>query len=140
MGNQFNRFLPSALGFERMFDILDHASDVLNSSNGAFPPANVVRVDDYNFVVELAIAGYKLDEIEIQAEKNLLKIYGKKAETDDRTYLIKGIAGRSFERQFVLADTVVVGNAVLADGILSVELQNVIPDEQKPRKIAINKA
>ena len=140
MGNQYNRFLPSALGFDRMFDILDHASDVLNSSNVAFPPANVVRVDDYNFVVELAIAGYKLDEIEIQAEKNLLKISGKKAETDERTYLIKGIAGRSFERQFVLADTVVVGNATLADGILSVELQNVIPEEQKPRKVLINKA
>jgi molecular chaperone IbpA len=140
MGNQYNRFLPSALGFERMFDILDHASDVLNSSNVAFPPANVVRVDDYNFVVELAIAGYKLDEVEIQAEKNLLKISGKKEETDERTYLIKGIAGRSFERRFVLADTVVVGNANLADGILSVELHNVIPEEQKPRKIAINKA
>ena len=77
MGNlslQFDRYLPSALGFDRMFDVLDHASDVLNSSNGPFPPANVVRVDDYNFLVELAVAGYKLDEIEILAEKNLLKI------------------------------------------------------------------
>lgn len=141
MGNlslQFNRFLPAALGFDRMFDVLDHASDVLNSSNGAFPPANVVRVDDYNFLVELAVAGYKLDEIEILAEKNLLKISGKKAEADDRTYVIKGIAGRSFERQFVLADTVVVGAANLVDGILSVELQNVIPEEQKPRKVAIS--
>lgn len=133
----FNRYLPAALGFDRMFDILDHATDALKTSNAGFPPANIVKLDDYNFVIELAVAGYKLDEIEIHAERNSLKISGKKFENDDRNYLIRGIAGRSFERKFVLADTVVVGNATLVDGILSVELQNVIPEEQKPRKVAI---
>ena len=84
-------------------------------------------------------AGYKEDEIEITAEKNSLKVTGKKTATDERTYIVKGIAGRTFSRQFVLSDTVVVRGAGIADGILSIELENVIPEEQKPRKISIKK-
>jgi molecular chaperone IbpA len=98
---------------------------------------NIVKKDEYNFVIELAVAGYKQDEIEITAERNSLKVTGKKAEEEDRNYLVKGIAGRKFARQFVLSDTVVVRDANLADGILSIELENVIPEEQKPRKIEI---
>jgi molecular chaperone IbpA len=142
MGNlptTIDRYLPSTLGFDRMFSILDHAADLVNNCNTAFPPVNVVRVDETNYLVELAVAGYTEDEIEITTEKNTLKIVGKKVATDDRQYLVKGIAGRSFHRQFVLADTVVVRDANLADGILTVELENVIPETQKPRKIAINK-
>jgi len=133
-----NRYLSSTLGFERMFDVLDHASDVLNHSNTAFPPANIVRLDDYNFIVELAVAGYKKSEITISTEKNLLTIAGEKVEKDDRQYLAKGIAGRSFSRSVLLADTVVVNDATLEDGILSVYLENVIPETQKPRTITIN--
>jgi molecular chaperone IbpA len=131
------RYLPSTLGFDRMFDVLDHAADVVNNTNTAFPPVNVVRVDDSNYVVELAVAGYKDEEIEITAEKNTLKISGKKSDKDERSYLVKGIAGRSFTRAFILADTIVVRDASLENGILSVSLENVIPEEQKPRKIAI---
>jgi len=134
----FDHFLPKTLGFDRMFDVLDHAADLVNNNNTAFPPVNVVRTDDYNYVVELAVAGYKEEEIEITAEKNTLTISGKKSEKDERNYLVKGIAGRSFSRTFVLADTVVVGDASLVDGILSVQLENVIPETQKLRKITIN--
>ena len=135
----YERYLPSLLGFESAFAALDNASHLLTSGASAFPPVNVVKKDEYNFVVELAVAGYKLDEIDITAEKNSLKVSGKKTETDDRQYLVKGIAGRSFSRQFVLSDTVVVRGAELADGILSIQLENVIPEEQKPRKISIQK-
>lgn len=135
----YDRLLPSALGFENVFAALDNASHLLTSQSTAFPPVNVVKVDDYHFVVELAVAGYTEDEIEITAEKNSLKVTGKKSGKDERNYVVKGIAGRSFSRQFVLSDTVVVRDATLADGILSIELENVIPEEQKPRKIAIAK-
>jgi molecular chaperone IbpA len=132
-----DRLLPTALGFENAFATLDNAAHLLTASQTAFPPVNVVKKDDYNFVLELAVAGYKQDEIEITAERNSLKVTGKKSETDERNYLVKGIAGRKFSRQFVLSDTVVVRDANLADGILSIQLENVIPEEMKPRKIDI---
>jgi molecular chaperone IbpA len=132
-----DRLLPTALGFENAFAALDNAAHLLTATSNAFPPVNVIKKDEYNFVVELAVAGYKIDEIEITAEKNSLKVAGKKVEEDTREYLVKGIAGRKFARQFVLSDTVVVRDAALADGILSIELENVIPEEQKPRKIDI---
>jgi molecular chaperone IbpA len=132
-----DRLLPTALGFENAFAALDNASHLLTATSTAFPPVNVIKKDDYNFILELAVAGYKQDEIEITSERNSLKITGKKVETDDRNYLVKGIAGRKFSRQFVLSDTVVVRDAALADGILAIQLENVIPEEQKPRKIEI---
>ena len=132
-----DRLLPTALGFENAFAALDNAAHLLTASQTAFPPVNIIKTDDYNFVVELAVAGFKQDEIEITAEKNSLKVSGKKAEEAERNYLVKGIAGRKFARQFVLSDTVVVRDAALADGILSVKLENVVPEEQKPRKIEI---
>ena len=132
-----DRLLPTALGFENAFAALDNAAHLLTATQTAFPPVNIVKTGDYTFNVELAVAGYKQDEIEITAEKNSLKVTGKKTEDDTREYLVKGIAGRKFARQFVLSDTVVVRDANLADGILSIQLENVIPEEQKPRKISI---
>jgi molecular chaperone IbpA len=85
----------------------------------------------------LAVAGYRQNEIEVTTERNSLKVTGKKVDEDTRNYLVKGIAGRKFARQFVLSDTVVVRDAALADGILSIQLENVIPEEMKPRKIDI---
>ena len=135
----YERYLPSMLGFENVFAALDNAAHLVTSTATAFPPVNIVKTGEYTFVVELAVAGYKLDEIDITAEKNSLKVTGKKTEADERQYLTKGIAGRSFSRQFVLSDTVVVRGAELADGILSISLENVIPEEAKPRKISIQK-
>jgi molecular chaperone IbpA len=133
----YDRLLPSALGFENVFAALDNAAHLLTATTTAFPPVNVIKTDEYNFIIELAVAGFKKDEIEITTEKNSLKVSGKKEGEDDRNYISKGIAGRKFSRQFVLSDTVVVKGAYLADGILTVKLENVIPEEQKPRKISI---
>jgi molecular chaperone IbpA len=132
-----DRLLPTALGFENTFAALDNAAHLFTASQTAFPPVNIVKTGDYTYNVELAVAGYKKDEIEIITEKNSLRVVGKKTEKDEREYLTKGIAGRQFSRQFVLSDTVVVQWAELADGILSIALENVIPEEQKPRKIEI---
>ncbi len=133
----FDRLLPTALGFENAFATLDNAAHLLTATQTAFPPVNIVKTGEYTFNVELAVAGYKQDEIEITSERNSLKVSGKKTDEDTREYLVKGIAGRKFSRQFVLSDTVVVRDANLADGILSIQLENVIPEEQKPRKINI---
>ena len=134
-----DRLLPSALGCENAFAALDNAAHLLTASQTAFPPVNIIKTGDYTYNVELAVAGYKRDEIDITTEKNSLRVTGKKVEKDEREYIAKGIAGRTFSRQFVLSDTVVVRDANLADGILSIELENVIPEEQKPRKIEIRK-
>lgn len=133
----YDRFLPSALGFENVFATLDNAAHLLTASSTSFPPVNVIKKDEYNFVIEMAVSGYKRNEIEITAEQNSLKVLGKKEGEDTRNYLTKGIAGRKFSRQFVLSDTVVVRSADLEDGILSIALENVIPEEKKPRKIDI---
>jgi molecular chaperone IbpA len=131
----FDRLIPTALGFENSFAALDNASHLVTATS--FPPVNIVKTGEYTYTVEMAVAGYKKDEIEITAEKNSLKVVGKKADKDEREYLAKGIAGRVFSRQFVLSDTVVVRGAVLADGILSVNLENVIPEDAKFKKIEI---
>ncbi len=101
LASSFDRLLPTALGFENAFAALDNAAHLVTATSNAFPPVNVVKKDEYNFVVELAVAGYKQDEIEITAEKNSLKVTGKKTDEDTREYLVKGIAGRKFARQFV---------------------------------------
>ena len=132
-----DRLLPTALGFENSFAALDNAAHLLTATQTAFPPVNVIKKDDYNFILELAVAGYRQNEIEVTTERNSLKVIGKKVDEDTREYLVKGIAGRKFSRQFVLSDTVVVRDANLADGILSIQLENVVPEEQKPRKIDI---
>lgn len=135
----YTRYFPTALGFESVFTALDNASHIINSTSSAFPPVNIIKQDEYNFAIELAVAGFKFDEIDILTEKNSLKVTGEKKEDDTREYLTKGIAGRKFSRQFVLSDTIVVRGAELEDGILTIHVENVIPEEQKPRKIAIQK-
>lgn len=122
-----DRLLPHTLAFSRVFDMLDDAANLANSSNLAFPPVNVIQKDENNFVVELAVAGYKKEEIDVTLEKTHLTISGKKSEKDERNYLVKGIAGRSFTRTFVVLDTIEVKEATLTDGILSVQLENVVP-------------
>ena len=132
----YDRLIPSALGFENMFAALDNAAHLMAATATAFPPVNVIKTGEYTFLIELAVAGYKQSDIEVVTEKNSLRVSAGKDE-DNRVYLAKGIAGRKFSRQFVLSDTIVVRGASLEDGILSIELENVIPEEQKPRKIEI---
>ncbi len=139
MTNIFDKYLPSTLGFDHVFDMLDRASDLANNSNAAFPPINVVRVDENNYLVEIAVAGYSENEIDISVEKNQLVVIGKKEVKDERKYVVKGIAGRSFTRTFLLSDTMIVNDADLKDGILSIKMENVVPEAHKPRKIPVNK-
>ena len=135
----FDRLLPTALGFENSFAALDNAAHLLTSSQTAFPPVNIVKKDEYNFIIELAVAGYKQDEIEITAERNSLKVTGKKAEETERNYLVKGIAGRKFTRSFNLPEYFEVDRASMLDGILYIDLYKNVPEEKKPKKKTVAK-
>jgi molecular chaperone IbpA len=128
----------STVGFDRVFDMLDSASKV--ESNG-YPPYNIERIDENDYRITLAVAGFSEEELEVEIHENTLKITGSRSDADTgREFLYQGIAGRSFERRFELADHVLVAGASLVNGLLNIDLKREIPEAMKPRKIAINGA
>ena len=132
----FSPLYRSAVGFDRLAALLDAAASA-DSASG-YPPYNIERVDENAYRVEIAVAGFRPDELDIQVKENLLTVTGRKAANDEpRTYLHRGLAERNFERRFQLADYVVVTEAALADGLLSISLQRELPEALKPRKIEI---
>jgi molecular chaperone IbpA len=135
----FGPIWPSTIGFE---NVLKEIDDLLNATNSGsttnFPPHNIIKVDDYQYVVELAIAGFNKQEVTITLKDGLLEIKGQKNPDDaEIQYLHKGIGTRSFIKTIRLADTVEVKGAEFKDGILRIALENVIPDAKKPRTIEI---
>lgn len=138
-GFDLTPYRRSTVGFDRLFDLIENSARLQQSDN--YPPYNIERVDEDRYRVTIAVAGFKADEIDITAQQNLLQVTGRKADVSENeraNYLHLGIANRSFERRFELADFVRVERADLADGLLIVELVREIPDAMKPRKIAIN--
>ncbi|MDB5695576.1 MAG: heat-shock protein [Sphingomonas bacterium] len=126
----------STIGFDRFFDLLETSAKTPTADN--YPPFNLERVADDRYRITLAVAGFTRDEIEITAQQNLLLVTGRK---DDRApsgdFLHIGIANRSFERRFELADFVLVQDARLNDGLLVVDLVREIPEAMKPKTVAI---
>jgi molecular chaperone IbpA len=134
----FTPFRRSAIGFDRLFDLLEASARQQASEN--YPPFNLERVSEDRYRITIAVAGFKSDEIDITAQQNLLLVAGKKAgenENNQGSYLHLGIANRSFERRFELADFVRVQSADLADGLLVIELVREVPEAMKPKKIAV---
>ena len=131
--------LPSTVGFDRLLSTLDEALNIPEKVLTSYPPYNIAKISEDKYVIELAVAGFKREEIDITLEDNKLTVQGnaKKDEDGNKTYYHRGIALRNFTRVFTLADTVVVNSADLVDGMLVVELQNIIPENKKPRKIAL---
>ena len=128
----------NTLGFDRIFDRMAQMTTSPQSQT-SYPPYNITINDDYFYTIELALAGFKEEEIDIELEDGVLTIKGSTEQrTDDKEYVHKGIAARAFTRKFTLVDTIIVQGAVFKDGILSVYLENVIPEEEKPRKVEIN--
>ena len=128
----------STVGFDRLFDLLENSARGAASSDN-YPPFDLERLAEDRYRITLAVAGFKKDEIDIVAQQNLLLVSGKKepAQQDRANFLHVGIANRSFERRFELADFVRVQSADLADGLLTIELVREIPEAMKPQKIAI---
>ena len=131
----FAPFRRSTVGFDQLFDMLE--SSALGPAQENYPPFDLVKVDDNHFRINIAVAGFKQDEIDITALQNVLIVSGKKTEDEGEGFIHRGIANRSFERRFGLADHVKVKTADLKDGLLSIDLVREIPEEMKPRKIAI---
>ena len=129
------------IGFDNMFDELMRVSAQQSSTN--YPPYNIVQINDDEYMISLAVAGFGLDNLSVTKDKKFLIIEGKHsretAENDDATttYLHKGISERSFRREFQLADHVEISNAHLELGILSIRLTREVPEEAKPKSIAI---
>ena len=134
----FSPLYRSVVGFDCLAALLDTAA-----ADGAagYPPYNIERTGDDSYRVEIAVAGFRPDELDIQVKENLLTVTGRKAANDEpRQYLHRGLAERNFERRFQLADYVVVADADLADGLLSISLKRELPEALKPRRIEIGSA
>ena len=129
--------LNQTLGFE---NFIRDVEAILNDSRPTnnFPPHNIIKADENKYVVELAVAGFSKDEIDIEVQDNTLTIKGdKKVGTPDVQYLHRGIGTRSFTKTITIADTIEVKGAGFKDGILRIGLENIIPEHKKPRKIEI---
>lgn len=138
----FTPLYRSAVGFDRLAGLLESAART--SQESGWPPYNIETTGENAYRIEIAVAGFKPDELTLEVKENLLTVTGRKTANDDagaeRTYLHRGLAERDFERRFQLADYVVVKSADLADGLLSVDLARELPEALKPRRIEINTA
>jgi len=137
--DHFDRNLlnPYAVGFDRMFDRLqDHQA--LHQTNTGFPPYNIRKEGDYNFVIELALAGLTKEDLEVEVVEGTLIVRSvEKKKEEGGELLHRGISYRQFNRSFTLADDVVVNDAKMENGMLLIDLERVVPEEKKPRTIKI---
>lgn len=131
----FAPYRRSAIGFDRLFDMLETSAASPGQEN--YPPFDLIQLDDNDYRIDLAVAGFKRDEIDITAQQNVLVVSGRKRDEGEQNFIHRGIATRSFERRFALADHIQVRTADLKDGLLSVTLVREIPEAMKPRKIDI---
>ena len=139
MTYDFAPLFRTAIGFDRLARLVDSASEA--ASVPAYPPYNIERAGEDSYRLLMAVAGFGQGDLEMVVKDNTLLITGKvKAETKQGDLLYRGIAGRAFERRFVLADHIQVEGAELENGLLTVQLRRVVPDALKPRRIAIGGA
>jgi len=131
----FAPYRRSTIGFDRFFDLLENSG--LGQGSEAYPPFDLIQVDNNHYRINLAVAGFTRDEIDITAQQNQLIVSGKKSEDDKIDYIHRGIANRQFERRFGLADFIKVTDAAFKDGLLSIDLVREIPEAMRPRKISI---
>jgi molecular chaperone IbpA len=130
----------NSIGFDRMGTLLDNALRSQKAATG-FPPYDIEATGDDRYAITLAVAGFEDSELDIQVEKGVLCVHGKKADDgDEKSYLYRGIANRSFERKFNLADFIEVSGADLKNGLLTISLVKEVPEAMKPRSIAIGTA
>lgn len=135
----FSPLYRSIVGFDRMANLIETAARQEQTPN--WPPYNVMQTGENDYRIELAIAGFGAQDLDIEMKEGLLTVKGeKKPQTDEQKYLYRGIAERAFERKFQLADHVRVLNANLENGLLIIDLVREIPESLKPRKIEIGNA
>jgi len=134
----FSPLYRSVVGFDRLAALLDAAA---SGESTGYPPYNIETVGQDAYRIEVAVAGFKPEELNLEVKENVLTVQGRKAANDDsRRFLHRGLAERNFERRFQLADYVAVTDANLADGLLSISLKRELPESMKPRRIEISGA
>ena len=127
------------VGFDTLFEDLERIHQSARSGTDNYPPHNVVKVDEEKFLIELAVAGFTKDDIDVELKDGILKVKGEVGK-DERDYAYKGISSRKFEKSFRLSEFVVIDGADLEDGILVVYARVELPEEKRPRKIDIGSA
>ena len=132
MRSEYSPFFRSTVGFDRLLNLLD------TTSEQGYPPYNIERSDENNYRVTVAVAGFGDKDLAVDVKDRVLTITGKRDEVEKPAYLHQGIAGRGFERSFQLAEHVEVKAARLENGLLHVDLERIVPEEKRPRRITIN--
>ncbi len=134
----FSPFTRFTVGFDEVFDALSRTHEQLASSSANYPPYNILKYDANNYALEIAVAGFDLDEIDVGVEGSNLTVTGQKVDKkDEATYIYKGISTRSFKRTIPLGEHIVVKDAIIKNGMLTILLEREVPEAMKPRKIAI---
>ena len=134
--DNFNKLTPYAVGYDRIFDHLSRYVDNNVTSTG-FPPYNIRKEGDYNYVIEMALAGFGKKDIEVEVAEGTLSVRSVKENTEDESTVYRGISYRKFERKFTLADDLVVNGAKLENGMLTIDIERVVPEEKKPRLVSV---
>lgn len=129
--------LPLSVGFDHLLSTLQEFEDI--GKPATYPPYNIVKFDEDNYQIQIAVAGFGPDELDIEVKDNRLTVNGeiRSAYTSDVQFLHHGLASRDFSHNFKLSDTVVVKSADIINGVLQIDLENILPEEKKPRKIPI---
>ena len=131
------RFMGLSIGFDSMFNRL---MNFPTQQDSGYPPYNIRKVDEYNYVIELALAGFSESDIEVEVKDGTLTVRSKEDKsTDESQYVHRGIARRSFSRTWTLSDDIIVKGAEFNNGLLNISLEKVVPEEKKPRLIPITK-
>ena len=133
--DNFNQLTPYAVGYDKVFDNLSRYVDNNVSSTG-FPPYNIRKEGDYHYVIEMALAGFSKEDIEVEVADGTLSVRSDKKD-DAADNLYRGISFRKFNRKFTLSDDIVVNDAALDNGMLTINLERVVPEEKKPRLIEV---
>lgn len=139
MNSQLRTYGPLTVGFDRFFDVLEGLMETVPAgrSTSTYPPYNIVKENENEYAIQVAVAGFSEKEIEITQEDNMLSVVSNKKNDEGRKYLHRGIAGREFNLKFTLADSIVVEGASVSNGMLVISLKNVVPETKRPRKIPI---
>jgi molecular chaperone IbpA len=134
--DNFNQLTPYAVGFDRVFDQLQNYASH-NATSSGFPPYNIRKEGEYNFVIDMALAGFSKDDIEVEVTDGLLTVRSIKENDENEESIYRGISYRKFNRKFTLADEIVVKDASLENGMLVISLERIVPEEKKSRMIKI---
>jgi len=137
---RFTALYPQFVGFDNIFNELERLVDgTTPTRNTSFPPHNIIKLDDNKYVVEMAVAGFGQDEVDVEIHDGTLIVKGEKKDQTEVDYVYRGIATRSFTKSIRLNDSIEVRGAQFKDGILKIALENIIPEHKKPRKVEFSK-